>query len=157
MTGSPGILQIAASFSIIVPRIGFPGNREPLPQIYDGRPRMPKPCRAAKYGSICRTNRRAIDNSLVAGIGFRQQVLCRHGCFFRVTGFLFNYRGVFWRSEFSLSIRKRVKVTIPVRTWFPEPAAAKAERMNDEAHATLSRTDEPGHQRKILDATGGET
>jgi hypothetical protein len=34
MTGSPGIPQIAASFSIIVPRIGFPGNREPLPQIF---------------------------------------------------------------------------------------------------------------------------
>jgi hypothetical protein len=34
----PRIPQIAASFSIIVPRIGFPGNREPLPQIYDGRP-----------------------------------------------------------------------------------------------------------------------
>jgi hypothetical protein len=35
--------------SIIVPRIGFPGNPEPLPQVFDGRPSMPMPCRAAKY------------------------------------------------------------------------------------------------------------
>jgi hypothetical protein len=44
MIGSPRHPQIAASFSIIVPRIGFPGNLEPLPQIYDGRPSIPKPC-----------------------------------------------------------------------------------------------------------------
>jgi|GEM_PF-6667461 len=31
MTGSPGIPQIAADFNIIVPRIRFPGNPEPLP------------------------------------------------------------------------------------------------------------------------------
>jgi hypothetical protein len=74
-----------------------------------------------------------------------------------VTGFLFNYRGVFWKSEFSLSNRKHVKETIPVCSQFPKAAAAKAEQMNDEAHATLSRTDEPGDQRKILDTTGGET
>jgi hypothetical protein len=36
-------------------------------------------------------------------------------------------------------------------------AAAKAERMNDEAHTTLSRTDESGDQRKILDAGDEET
>jgi hypothetical protein len=35
----------------------------------------------------------------------RHDLLCRHGCFFRVTGFSFNYRSVFWKSEFSLSIR----------------------------------------------------
>jgi hypothetical protein len=79
MIGLYGIPQIAANFSIIVPRIGFPGNPETLPQVFDERA---KALRAAKYGSICRTNRRAIDNSLLASIGFRQQVLCRHGCFF---------------------------------------------------------------------------
>jgi hypothetical protein len=31
---SPRIPQIAASFSIIVPRIGFPGNPEALPQVF---------------------------------------------------------------------------------------------------------------------------
>jgi hypothetical protein len=41
--------QIAASFGIIVPRIGFPGNLEPLPQVFDGCPSMPRPCRATKY------------------------------------------------------------------------------------------------------------
>jgi hypothetical protein len=71
--------------------------------------------------------------------------------------FLIKYDAFLSRREFSPSIRKDVKVTIPVRPWFPEPAAAKAERMNDEAHTTLSRTDEPGDQRKILDAAGGET
>jgi hypothetical protein len=48
MIGSPGIPQIAASFSTIVPRTGFPGNHEALPQ-FEGPPSMPKPCRAAKY------------------------------------------------------------------------------------------------------------
>ena len=45
----PGIPQIAASFSTIVPRTGFPGNREPLPQVFDGRPSMPKSCRAPRH------------------------------------------------------------------------------------------------------------
>jgi hypothetical protein len=49
MIGSLGIPQIAASFRIIVPRIGYPGNPEALPQVFDGRPSMPKSCRAAKY------------------------------------------------------------------------------------------------------------
>jgi hypothetical protein len=30
---------------------------------------------------------------------------------FRVTGFVLNYRGIFWKSEFPPSIRKRVKGT----------------------------------------------
>jgi hypothetical protein len=49
MISSSGIPQIAASFSIIVSRIGFPGNPEPLPQVVESRPSMPKSCRAAKY------------------------------------------------------------------------------------------------------------
>jgi hypothetical protein len=148
--------QIAASLSIIVPRIGFPGNPEPLPQVFDGRPSMPKPCRAVKYGSICRTNRRAIHNSLVASTGFRQQVLCRYGCFFSRDRFLIKYRRIFSRREFSPSIRKDVKATFAVRPWVTG-LAAKADRMNDKAQAIFSRTDEPGDQRKILDAAGGET
>jgi hypothetical protein len=32
--GSAPIPQIAASFSIVVPRIGFPGNPEALPQVF---------------------------------------------------------------------------------------------------------------------------
>jgi hypothetical protein len=133
-----------------VPRIGFLGNPEALPQVFDGRPSIPKPCRAAKYGSICHTNRRAVDNSLVLD----SKSYVATVAFFRVTGFLVNHRGVFWKSEFSLSNRKDVKETIPVRPRFPQVVAAKAERMNDEAHA---RTDKPGDQRKILDAPGGDT
>src|ERR1700730_15402500 len=52
MIGSPGHSQIAVSFSIIVPRIGFLGNPEALPQVFDGRPSMPKPCRAEKYVAL---------------------------------------------------------------------------------------------------------
>jgi hypothetical protein len=36
-------------------------------------------------------------------------------------------------------------------------APAKAERMSDEAHTMLWSTDKPGDQKKMLDATGGET
>jgi hypothetical protein len=71
--------------------------------------------------------------------------------------FLIKYRRTFSRRVLSPSIRKDVKVTIADRSWVTELAAAKAERMNDEAQAIFSRTDEPGHQRKILDANGGET
>ena len=82
--------------------------------------------------------------------------LCdRRSCFFSRDRFLIEYRRIFSRREFSPSIRKDVKVTIAVRPWVTELAAAKAERMNDEAQAIFSRTDEPGDQRKILDAAGG--
>jgi hypothetical protein len=103
-------------------------------------------------GPNCRTERRAIDNrsGVLDGTSYAATVALF------VVRFLFNCRGVSWRSEFSLSIRKHVKVTIPVRPWLPKSAAAKAVRMNDEAH-TLSRTDGRGDQRKILDAAGGET
>jgi hypothetical protein len=41
----PAIIpQIAASSGIIVPRIGILGNPEALPQVFDGRPSIPKPC-----------------------------------------------------------------------------------------------------------------
>ena len=84
--------------------------------------------------------------------------LCgRCNCFFSRDRFLIKYRRIFSRRVLSPSIRKDVKVTIAVRSWVTELAAAKAERMNDEAQAIFSRTDEPGHQRKILDANGGET
>ena len=105
----------------------------------------------------------ALDNDRLSQIhgyvnGGEPHGLCdRRSCFFSRDRFLIKYRRILSRREFSPSIRKDVKATIAVRPWVTGLAAAKADRMNDKAQAIFSRTDEPGDQRKILDAAGGET
>ncbi|MGH8583251.1 MAG: hypothetical protein ACREWG_10800 [Gammaproteobacteria bacterium] len=40
------ILQMAANFTVILPELGLPINREPWPHVFARSPKVPRPCRA---------------------------------------------------------------------------------------------------------------